>query len=157
MRMKIGLIALSGLRLCDSELLEMGLSFPSLAGRAREIEALPSLGLLTLAGLTPQHIDVEYLEVRDVDQENLPTHFDAVALSSLTATSKESYRLAARFRQQGVTVILGGLHATLCPEEAAKHVDCLIIGEGEPVWPEVMRDLEAGKLKNRYDLRFRAF
>jgi hypothetical protein len=40
--MKIGLIALSGLRLCDSELLEMGLSFPSLAGRAREIEALPS-------------------------------------------------------------------------------------------------------------------
>ena len=153
--MKIGLIALSGLRLCDSELLEMGLSFPSLAGRAREIEALPSLGLLTLAGLTPQHIDLEYLEVRDVDQENLPTHFDAVALSSLTATSKESYRLAARFRKQGVTVILGGLHATLCPEEAAKHVDCLIIGEGEPVWRDVMRDLEAGKLKNRYDARTR--
>jgi len=153
--MKIGLIALSGLRLCDTELLEMGLSFPSLAGRAREIEALPSLGLLTLAGLTPQHIDLEYLEVRDVDQENLPTHFDAVALSSLTATSKESYRLASRFRKQGVTVILGGLHATLCPEEAAKHVDCLIIGEGEPVWPDVMRDLEAGKLKNRYDARTR--
>lgn len=153
--MKVGLIALSGLRVCHSELLEMGLSFPSLAGRAREIEALPSLGLLTLAGLTPPHIDLEYLEVRDVDLENLPTHFDAVALSTLTATSKEAYRLAARFREMGSTVILGGLHATLCPEEAARHVDCLIIGEGEPVWPDVMRDLEAGRLKELYDARTR--
>lgn len=153
--MKVGLIALSGLRLCDSELLEMGLSFPSLAGRAREIEALPSLGLLTLAGITPKHIDLEYLEVRDVDHENLPSHFDAVALSTLTATSKEAYRLAERFRQIGTTVILGGLHATLCPEEAARHVDCLVIGEGEPVWPEIMRDLEAGELQPVYDARTR--
>ena len=151
--MKLGLIALSGLRVCHTELLEMGLTFPSLAGRAREIEALPSLGLLTLGGLTPDHIELEYLEVRDVDQGDLPLHFDAVALSTLTATSKESYRLAARFRKEGITVILGGLHATLCPEEAAQHVDCLIIGEGEPVWPEVMKDLEAGKLKARYDAR----
>jgi len=153
--MNVGLIALSGLRVCHTDLLEMGLSFPSLAGRAREIEALPSLGLLTLGGLTPKHINLEYLEVRDVDHDNLPTHFDAVALSTLTATSKEAYRLAARFRNQGVTVILGGLHATLCPEEATQHVDCLIIGEGEPVWPEVMNDLEAGKLKPRYDARTR--
>lgn len=151
--MKIGLIALSGLRLCDSELLEMGLSFPSLAGRAREIQALPSLGLLTLAALTPKHIDLEYLEVRDVDQENLPTHFDAVALSTLTATSKEAFRLAERFRQLGITVILGGLHATLCPEESRQHVDCLIIGEGEPVWPRVVEDLENGQLQPVYDAR----
>lgn len=153
--MKIGLIALSGLRLCDSELLEMGLSFPSLAGRAREIEALPSLGLLTLGGLTPDHIELEYLEVRDVDHDNLPSHFDAVALSTLTATSKEAYRLAARFRDIGTTVILGGLHATLCPEEAARHVDCLVIGEGEPVWPELVQDLEVGRLKAIYDARTR--
>lgn len=153
--MKLGLIALSGLRLCDSELLDLGLSFPSLAGRAREIEALPSLGLLTLGGLTPKSIELEYLEVRDVNQENLPTHFDAVALSSLTATSKEAYRLAARFKQQGVIVILGGLHATLSPQEAAQHVDCLVIGEGEPVWPEMMQDLEAGKLKPVYNAKTR--
>ena len=88
--MKLGLIAISGLRVCDTKLLKMGLSFPSLAGRAREIEALPSLGLLTLASLTPSEIDIEYLEVRDVDLDNLPTHFDAVALSTLSATSKEA-------------------------------------------------------------------
>lgn len=153
--MKLGLIAISGLRVCDSGLLEKGLSFPSLAGRAKQIEALPSLGLLTLAALTPSVIDIEYLEVRDVVDGELPTHFDAVALSTLTATSKEAYKLAARFRAIGVTVILGGLHATLCPEEAIKHVDCLAIGEGEPIWPEMMADLQANRLQKVYDARRR--
>ncbi len=151
--MRIGLIAISGLRVCDADILARGLSFPSLSGRAKEIEALPSLGLLTLAGMTPSEIEVDYLEVRDVDQENLPTHFDAVALSTLTATAKESYRLAARFREIGTIVILGGLHATLCPTEAQQHVDCLAIGEGEVIWPQMMADLLANKLKPTYDAR----
>lgn len=152
---KLGLIAISGLRVCDSSLLEAGLSFPALSGRARQIEALPSLGLLTLAALTPEEFDVEYLEVRDVDQDNLPKHFDLVALSTLTATAKEAYKLAARFREIGTTVILGGLHATLCPEEAQQHVDCLAIGEGEPIWKEMLEDFLKGNLKHRYDARLK--
>ncbi|SHI82307.1 Radical SAM superfamily enzyme YgiQ, UPF0313 family [Rubritalea squalenifaciens DSM 18772] len=152
---KLGLIAISGLRVCDSSLLEAGLSFPALSGRARQIEALPSLGLLTLAALTPEEFDVEYLEVRDVDHDNLPAQFDIVALSTLTATSKEAYRLAERFREIGTTVILGGLHATLCPDEAQKHVDCLAIGEGEPIWREMLQDFLKGQLKPRYDARLR--
>lgn len=151
--MRIAFIAISGLRVCDAEILERGLSFPSLSERAKQIEALPSLGLLTLAGMTPGEIEVEYLEVRDVDQRDLPTRFDVVALSTLTATAKEAYRLAARFREIGTTVILGGLHATLCPEEAARHVDCLALGEGEVIWPRMMKDLLANKLKPNYDAR----
>ena len=151
--MNIGYIAMSGLRLVDAELLELGLSFPAVARRAREIEALPSLGLLTLAGMSPPHIGAEYLEVRDFDE--VPDRFDAVALSTLSATSKEAYAMAARFREKGVPVILGGLHATLAPEEAARHVDALVIGEGEPVWPEVLRDLERGTLRPVYDARAR--
>src|SRR6476646_6519942 len=108
--MKIGFIAMSGLRLCNAELLELGLTFPGVARRKQAIEALPSLGLLTLAGMTPDDIDVEYLEVRDVNRDNLPADFDAVAISSLTATAKEAYALAARFRAIGTQVILGGLH-----------------------------------------------
>lgn len=151
--MRIGLIAISGLRVCDADILARGLSFPSLSGRAREIEALPSLGLLTLAGMTPPEIEVEYLEVRDVDLDDLPTRFDAVALSTLTATAKESYRLAARFKEIGTTVILGGLHATLCPQEAQQHVDCLAIGEGEVIWPQMMADLLANQLKPTYNAK----
>lgn len=149
--MNIGYMAMSGLRLVDADLLELGLSFPAVARRAREIEALPSLGLLTLAGMSPPHIGAEYLEVRELSE--IPGRFDAIALSTLSATSKEAYALAARFREQGVPVILGGLHATLAPEEAAKHVDALVIGAGELVWPEVLRDLERGKLQPVYDAR----
>jgi radical SAM superfamily enzyme YgiQ (UPF0313 family) len=152
--MKLGFIALSGLRLCDAPLLALGMSFPDVQRRATEIQALPSLGLLTLAGMTPPEIGIEYLEIADLHGE-LPTRFDAVALSTLTATANEAYILAARFRSAGVKVILGGLHATLQPDEAARHVDTLIIGEGEPVWPEVMRDLLAGSLKPVYDARLR--
>ena len=151
--MRLGLIAISGLRVCDTKLLNLGLSFPSLKGRVREIEALPSLGLLTLAALTPPEIEIEYLEVRDVNSADLPTYFDAIAISTLTATSKESYTLAKRFKAIGTITILGGLHATLCPEEAQVFVDCLALGEGEPIWPQMMRDLLNNALRPRYDAR----
>jgi radical SAM superfamily enzyme YgiQ (UPF0313 family) len=149
--MRIGFIALSGLRMCDARLLELGLSFPAVARRAREIEALPSLGLLTLAGQLPPGVEGEYLEARDTDAA-LP-RFDAVALSTLTATSREAYALAAKYRALGIPVILGGLHATLCPEEAARHVDCVVLGEGESIWPRVVADLLAGRLQPVYDAR----
>lgn len=151
--MRIGFIAVSGLRLCKAEVLELGLSFPAVARRAKEIEALPSLGLLTLAGLTPAHIDCEYLEIRDVELDDLPTRFDAVAVSSLTATNKEAYRLCDRFRELGVPTVLGGLGPTLQPDLAEAHADAIVIGEGEPVWPQVVADLEAGTLQSRYDAK----
>ena len=155
--MKIGFIAMSGLRLCDVELLNLGLTFPGVSRRKNAIEALPSLGLLTLAGMTPLHIAVEYLEVRDVDLENLPSDFDAVAISTLTATADEAYRLAARFKSIGTKVILGGLHISALPSEAKRHADAIVIGEGESTWPEIVRDLEGGKLNVVYDGRLKPF
>jgi radical SAM superfamily enzyme YgiQ (UPF0313 family) len=155
--MKIGLIAMSGLRLCNAELLELGLTFPGVARRKEAIEALPSLGLLTLAGLTPEEIEVRYLEVRDVAQDDLPSDFDAVAISSLTATAKEAYALAARFREIGTKTILGGLHVSLLPNEARKYADSIVIGEGESAWPELIADLKRGQMKPVYDARLRPF
>jgi radical SAM superfamily enzyme YgiQ (UPF0313 family) len=155
--MKIGFIAMSGLRLCDAELLNLGLTFPGVARRKQAIEALPSLGLLTLAGLTPEDIAMEYLEVRDVNLDALPLDFDAVAISSLTATAKEAYALSERFRKIGTRTILGGLHVSLVADEAAIHADSIVIGEGESVWPEVIEDLARGQLKRIYDARLRPF
>lgn len=153
--MRLGFITLSGLRLVNAPLLEMGLSFPAVSRRAAEISALPNLGLLTLAGLTPDDIEVEYLEVPDEAAWEVPVRFDAVAITALAATAKEAYRLAARFRAIGTPVIIGGLHATLAPEEVAPHADAVAIGEGEPVWPEIVADLRRGRLKPRYDARAR--
>lgn len=147
---------MSGLRVCDTSLLERGLSFPSLSSRASQIEALPSLGLLTLAALTPPECHVEYHEVRDLHDSPEFTKFadfDLVAISTLTATAKEAYALAKKFREIGTTVVLGGLHATLCPEEAQQHVDVLAIGEGETIWPQIMQDFLNNRLKKRYDAR----
>ena len=155
--MKIGFIAMSGLRLCDVELLNLGLTFPGVSRRKNAIEALPSLGLLTLAGMTPPHIAVEYLEVRDVNLGELPRDFDAVAISTLTATAGEAYRLAARFKSIGTKVILGGLHVSALPEESRRHADAIVIGEGESTWPRIVRDLEMGKLDTLYDGRLKPF
>jgi len=118
---------------------------------------LPSLGLLTLAGMTPGNVEVEYLEVRDVNRDGLPLDFDAVAISSLTATAKEAYALAARFRAIGTQVILGGLHVTLVPDESAAHADAIVIGEGESVWPNIVADLTRNRLQPIYDARRRPF
>ena len=85
--MKIGFIAMSGVRCHNQELMEMGLNLPGFVERSKVIASLPSLGLLTLAGLTPERFDIDYLEVPDLDQlDGLPGDFDLVAISSFSAS-----------------------------------------------------------------------
>ena len=146
----IALIAMSGVRVVSPELRELGLTLPGFAERLRQIDSMPTLALLTLAGMTPERFDVSYHEVRDVERlADLP-ECDLAAISSLTAQAKEAYALAMRFRGAGVKTVLGGLHATVLPQEAERHVDAVVVGEGEPSWPQVLVDAERGRLKRRY-------
>lgn len=152
--MKLGLIAMSGVRAHNPELTALGLTLPGFVERSKVIASLPSLGLLTLAGMTPPEIDVRYLEVPDLkDVDGIPEEFDAVAISSFSAQVYEAYELADRYRTAGSKVILGGLHVSALPDEARKHSDAVVVGEGEPVWPEAMSDLRSGELKRIYDAR----
>ncbi len=152
--MKIGLIAMSGVRAVDPDLLRLGLTLPGFVERGKTIASLPSLGLLTLAGMTPPQHHCEYLEVKDIcNLEVLPVHFDLVAISSLSAQIGEAYELADRYRAIGIPVVMGGLHVTALPDEAARHADAAIVGEGESVWLDVLRDAEAGNLKRCYQAR----
>jgi len=149
--MKIGLIAMSGIRACDAELLRLGLTLPGFVERSKTIASLPSLGLLTLAGMTPDEHQCEYLEVEDVRKAEVPAGpFDLVAISSFSAQIAEGYELADRYRAGGTPVVIGGLHATAVPEEAARHADAVVVGEGESVWPQVLADAEAGRLQQFY-------
>jgi len=142
---------MSGVRCCDAELLKKGLTLPGFVERSRTIASLPSLGLITLAGMTPREHEVSYFEIQDVAQAELPsTDYDLVAISSFSAQIGEAYSLADRFRAAGVRVVLGGLHVTSMPEEAERHADVVVIGEGETAWPAVLRDAEQGTLKPRY-------
>ena len=156
--MKLGLIAMSGVRVRNPELLALGLTLPGFVERSQVIASLPSLGLLTLAGLTPPDVEIRYLEVADLAQVNgVPEEFDAVAISSFSAQIFEAYALADRYRSLGTRVILGGLHVSALPLEALRHADAVVIGEGEPLWPAVIADLKAGNLKPVYDARSHNF
>ena len=126
------------------------MSLPGFAERATTISSLPSLGALTLAGLTPAKFEVAYHDVPDVDAiEELPD-CDLAAISFLTAQAPAAYRLADRYRAAGVPVVVGGLHVTALPDEAASHADAVVIGEGEPVWGTLLEDFSSGRLLPRY-------
>ena len=156
--MKLGLVAMSGVRAHNEELTRLGLTLPGFVERNKTIASLPSLGLLTLAGLTDRDIQVEYTEVEDIVKlDELPGDYDVVAISSYSAQMKEAYQLSDRFRAAGVIVILGGLHVTALPDEALQHADCIVLGEGEPVWPAVMRDMKRRQLRKIYDARSTPF
>jgi len=149
--MKIGLIAMSGIRVCDEELLRLGMTLPGFVARVETIRSLPSLGLLTLAAMTPSRHEVAYREVAELDPPGTELEgFDLVALSTFTAQVDEAYALADRYRAAGTPVVMGGLHVTALPHEALEHCDSVVVGEGEPVWPTILADAERGALRPVY-------
>jgi radical SAM superfamily enzyme YgiQ (UPF0313 family) len=157
-QMRLGLLAMSGVRAHNPELTALGLTLPGFVERNRIIASLPSLGLLTLAGMTPNDVELEYVDVPDVlPSPWRPGEFDAVAISSFSAQIKEAYDLADRYRAAGTRVVLGGLHVTALPQEASAHADAIVLGEGEPVWPRIIADLKRGALEHVYDARRNPF
>ncbi|MBY0232064.1 MAG: cobalamin-dependent protein, partial [Gemmataceae bacterium] len=132
-------VPLVGFRLGEREMLELGMSLPGLAARAGAIGRLPALGVLTLAGMLPPHWTCSYLETEDAERIAAERP-GLVAVSCLTASAPEAYRLGDGLRARGIRCVLGGLHATACPDDAAPHFDSVVVGEGEPVWPDVLRD-----------------
>ena len=149
--MKIGLVAMSGVRTQNEELLRLGLTLPGFVERSEVIASLPSLGLLTLAALTPDEFEVEYMEVAELKAaERLPGDCDLVAISTYSAQAFEAYELADRLRREGVPVVMGGLHVSACPDEAQQHCTSVVVGEGEPLWPQLLADFRSGRLQPRY-------
>jgi len=116
--MRIGLIALSGVRVQNPELAALGVTLPGFVRRGKIIASLPSLGLLTVAGLTPPRHQVAYLEIDQITESSDWSDFDLVGISSLSARIDDAYRIADRYRQRGVQVVMGGLHVSACPEGA---------------------------------------
>lgn len=141
--MKIALVAMSGIRAHDPELLRLGLTLPGFVERSRTIATLPSLGLLSIAAVTPPGHELTYFEVESAGSEPARLReFDLVALSTFSAQVREAYAIADRLRAAGVLVAIGGLHVSSCPEEAAAHADYVAVGEGEPVWPLIVAAAE---------------
>ena len=149
--MKIGLIAMSGVRAANPELTAIGLTLPGFVERSEVIASLPSLSLLTLAALTPPDIEVEYREIRDLAAEpEAPRDYDLVAIASYSAQILDAYRVARLYRARGVPVVMGGLHVTALPDEAREAGATAVVGEGELSWPRVIADARARRLAPEY-------
>src|SRR5450432_3382145 len=114
--------------------------------RTWQMEPLPAA---TLAGLTPKEVTVRFYDDR---METIPFDepTDLVALSVETYTAKRAYQIATEYCRRHVPVVMGGFHASLCPDEVARHAEAVVIGEAELTWPQVVDDARHGRLQKIY-------
>jgi radical SAM superfamily enzyme YgiQ (UPF0313 family) len=143
--MKIGFLAMSGLRAHDRRLLDLGMTLPGIRERGQVLSSLPSLGLLYLAASTPPGHELRYFEAERDGAEPAEVYTcDLVAISTFSAQVFEAYSVADRLRKAGVRVAMGGLHVSVQPEEALQHADYVFIGEGERTWPAAVEAIARG-------------
>ncbi len=107
------------------------------------------LSLLAVAAATPPDWEVRIVDeyVSPLDFSSAPT---CVGLSFMTAGAPRAYEIAREFRRLGIPVLAGGFHPTFLPEEVLAHCDAVCVGDAEPSWPQMLRDLEFGTLKRVY-------
>jgi len=124
---------------------------PAVSDSKRTVKELmmPQLALYILEGLTPVEHEVKIIE-EEVVPINLEESCDLVGISCMTANAPRAYEIAYEFRQRGKTVVLGGVHPTILPEEALDHADAVVIGEAEGVWEDLLQDFASGRLNKRY-------
>jgi radical SAM superfamily enzyme YgiQ (UPF0313 family) len=110
----------------------------------------PPLGLLTIAGLTPDTFAIEFVD-ENVTPLNLNSDADLIAISVMTPLAYRAYEIGDHFRNQGKTVIMGGIHVSINPDEALNHANSVVIGEAEDIWPQVLQDFQNSNLKYDFE------
>jgi len=110
------------------------------------------LSLMVLAGLTPPEWEISIVD------ENLGVPYypamprpDLVGITAFTSQANRAYEVATHFRNLGVPVVMGGIHATMCLDEVMEYADSVVTREAESIWPQVLDDARNGNLKRRYD------
>lgn len=115
----------------------------------RSSDAMEPLCFAILKSLTPAEHEVSFFDER---LEAIPFDHatDLVALTVETYTARRAYQIADRFRERGVSVVMGGYHPTFLPEETLQHADAIVQGDAEGVWTQLLRDAEHGALHAVY-------
>ena len=110
----------------------------------------PPLSGALVAGLTPPIVEVELLHemVRPIDYN---TDADFIGLSFMDFCAPHAFEVAKKFRKLGKIVVAGGRYPSTFPEEVIPHMDSVVVGEAEPVWPQVVEDMVKGRLKKVYE------
>lgn len=110
------------------------------------------LSLMVLAGLTGPEWEIRILDenLGVPDYRAMPRP-DLVGITAFTSQANRAYEVAGYFRNLGVPVVIGGIHATMCIDEALERVDSVVTGEAEGIWAQVLEDARHHRLKSRYD------
>jgi len=105
----------------------------------------------SLAALVPEELNYD-ITIIDESIQKVPLNekFDLVAISVITGTAYRAYKHADRYKQAGAVVVLGGVHVTLMPDEAAEHAHSIVVGFAEKTWPQLLYDIQNNALKPRY-------
>jgi radical SAM superfamily enzyme YgiQ (UPF0313 family) len=121
-------------------------------GRWKRFRIWKPLSLVVLAGLTPEEWETVIVDenVISPDYDAMPRP-DLVGITAFTAQANRAYEVATYYRNKSVPVVMGGIHATMCLEEALQRVDSVVTGEAETIWPKVLDDVKNGRLKRLYD------
>lgn len=116
--------------------------------RRKKLWNCPNLGLLTVAAYLPDSWNIEYI---DLNYDNLNEKvYDLVFISATTAQAYRAYNVADTYRRKGIRVVMGGIHISVCPEEALSHADIIFVGEVENAINDFINDLMSNSLKRIY-------
>jgi len=125
--------------------------YPSLSPLSRKFFLYPSSALEQIATITPKEHNILLIDEALNHVINFNGDYDLVAISCVhTPSAPRAYIIADEFRKRGKTVVLGGWHPSVLPEEAKKHADSVVIGEAEGLWPQLLNDIERKKMKPFY-------
>jgi radical SAM superfamily enzyme YgiQ (UPF0313 family) len=107
------------------------------------------LAIPTLASLTPSYHKLRVFD-ENIDDIDYDWQADLVGISVRTMFAKRAYEISDMYQEKGCKTVLGGIHPSMCPEEAMNYCDCVVIGEAENVWGMLLKDAEQGQLKRIY-------
>ena len=110
---------------------------------------IPQLALYILQGLTPPEHEVRIIE-EETEDIDLDQECNLIGISCMTANAARAYELSQEFKKRGKTVILGGVHPTILPDEALQYADSVVVGEAEGVWKTLLTDFQNANLKRKY-------
>jgi radical SAM superfamily enzyme YgiQ (UPF0313 family) len=109
----------------------------------------PPLSVLTLAASTPEEMEVSIID-ENLEKIDFNAEADLIGITVMTPQAMRAYEIADEFRCKGKKVVLGGFHVSHLPEEALNHSDAVVIGEGDRIWKEVIKDFQESRLKKIY-------
>ncbi len=141
--MKIGLISPAGVTTGDENLGHIFNENRDLKNYIQSFTRAISSGLLVIASLTPKDIEITLID-ENFDNIDYDEDFGLIGISAMTHQATRAYEIADEFRRRGIQVAIGGIHATVLPDEAKKHCDFVFIGEAEETWPVFIQDFING-------------